>query len=221
MRSLHEKRLVPRGGKPVILWPLFVPCEQRFISGMAFSTCGVVYSVSVIRLVGFFSTNYNSINPPGPSCTKVLYIMGPVSLAFLWKHFIGEFSLFVFKWSIQSSNCRQKESNWIHYLSFYIWIQILHYPGSVKWLTWKPASPRSKFAFENRKREVKAWWSGIPPHAVRRFHIKASRFISVMNQKIKFLGKDAILFYLGLMTLIELVFMTWYSERHKPAGHLQ
>ena len=84
LRSLHEKRLVPRGGKPVILWPLFVPCEQRFISGMAFSTCGVVYSVAVIRLVGsFFSTNYNSIYPPGPSCTKVLYIMGPVSLAFL------------------------------------------------------------------------------------------------------------------------------------------
>ena len=54
LRSLHEKRLVPRGGKPVILWPLFVPCEQRFISGMAFSTCVVVYSVAVIRLVGFF-----------------------------------------------------------------------------------------------------------------------------------------------------------------------
>ena len=50
---------------------------------MAFSTCGVVYSVAVIRLVGFFfSTNYNSIYPPGPSCTKVFYIMGPVSLAF-------------------------------------------------------------------------------------------------------------------------------------------
>ena len=54
LRSLREKRLVPRGGKPVILWPLFVPCEQRFISGMAFSTCGVVNSVAVIRLVGFF-----------------------------------------------------------------------------------------------------------------------------------------------------------------------
>ena len=54
LRSLHEKRLVPSGGKPVILWPLFVPCEQRFISGMAFSTCGVVNSVAVIRLVGFF-----------------------------------------------------------------------------------------------------------------------------------------------------------------------
>ena len=38
----------------------FIPCEQRFISGMAFSTCGVVYSVAVISLVSFFSTNYNS-----------------------------------------------------------------------------------------------------------------------------------------------------------------
>ena len=97
LRSLHEKRLVPRGGKPVILWPLFVPCEQRFISGMAFSTCGVVYSVSVIRLVGFFFLQITTPFIPGPSCTKVLYIMGPVSLAFLWKHFIGEFSLSVFK----------------------------------------------------------------------------------------------------------------------------
>ena len=34
---------------------------------------------------------------------------------------------------------------------------------------------------------------------VRRFRLKASRFISVMNQNIKFLGKDAIFSYLGLI----------------------
>ena len=38
---------------------------------------------------------------------------------------------------------------------------------------------------------------GLPPHAVRRFRREASRFISVTNQNIKFLGirKDAILLF--------------------------
>ena len=37
---------------------------------------------------------------------------------------------------------------------------------------------------------------------VRRFRLKASRFISVMNQNIKFLGKDAIFLIWILLTII-------------------
>ena len=58
---------------------------RQAINTMAFRTCGVVYRVAVIRLVGFFFSTKLQLHlpPPGPSCTKVFYIMGPVSLAFL------------------------------------------------------------------------------------------------------------------------------------------
>ena len=64
------KRVSSQGGKPVILWLL--ARAESFIGSLSFAL-----------LAFFFSTNYNSIYPPGPSCTKVFYIMGPVSLAFL------------------------------------------------------------------------------------------------------------------------------------------
>ena len=88
LRSLHEKSLVPMGGKPVILWPsggrggweggrgwqrglkpsLHDRLGDRSTPGLwplytlraevyfwhCFYTCGVVYSVAVIRLVRSF-----------------------------------------------------------------------------------------------------------------------------------------------------------------------
>ena len=48
----------------------------------------------------------------------------PVSFSFVQKHFIDEFSKFALELPI--INLQQKEFNWIRYLSFYIWIQILH-----------------------------------------------------------------------------------------------
>ena len=55
---------------------------------MAFSTCGVVYSVAVIRLVGFFfSTNYNSIYPPRAQLYEGLLYNGPRFFGFSLKAF--------------------------------------------------------------------------------------------------------------------------------------
>ena len=49
---------------------------------MAFSTCGVVYSVAVIRLVSFFSTNYNSAQLfEGRLSNRTLVLSGHVTNA--------------------------------------------------------------------------------------------------------------------------------------------
>lgn len=44
---------------------------------------------------------------------------------FVQKHFLGYFSLFCIT---QSLNYRQEELNWLCFLRFYVWIQILHLP---------------------------------------------------------------------------------------------
>ena len=78
---------------------LFTPCEQRFISGIALTR-----AESFIASLSFalFALFFYKLQLHLPSRLQLL--MGPraVSLAFLWKHFIGrsppvigEFSLFV------------------------------------------------------------------------------------------------------------------------------
>ena len=115
LRSLHEKSLVPMGGKPVILWPsggrggggrgegadsevwnrvymidsvtdrlqgcgLFIPCEQRFISGIAFTR-----AESFIASLSFalFALFFYKLQLHLPS--RLHLLMGPraASLAFL------------------------------------------------------------------------------------------------------------------------------------------
>ena len=64
------KRVSSQGGKPVILWLL--ARAESFIGSLSFAL-----------LAFFFLQITTPFTPPGPSCTKVFYIMGPVSLAFL------------------------------------------------------------------------------------------------------------------------------------------
>ena len=123
--------------------------------------------------------------------------------------------------SFQSSTCRQKEFNWIRYLSFFIWIQILHQPAQVNDIRENlPLCVKNsllKTANVNSKpghvvsRHMQSDVFAEKPQGLSLLRIKISNFSVYVKTRF---------FYSGLMTLIELVFMTSYTERHKPAGHL-
>ena len=124
--------------------------------------------------------------------------------------------------SFQSSTCRQKEFNWIRYLSFFIWIQILHQPAQVNDIRENlPLCVKNsllKTANVNSKpghvvsRHMQLDVFAKKPQGLSLLRIKISNFSVYVKTRF---------FYSGLMTLIELVFMTSYTERHKLRGHLQ
>ena len=60
-RSLHEKRLVPVGCKPIILWPISLYPASRglFLAWLLARAESFIASLS-LALEAFFSTNYNS-----------------------------------------------------------------------------------------------------------------------------------------------------------------
>ena len=86
-RSLHEKRLVPVGCKPIILWPISLYPASRglFLAWLLARAESFIASLS-LALEAFFSTNYNSAQLfEGRLSNRPLALSGHVTNASFWQ----------------------------------------------------------------------------------------------------------------------------------------